>query len=130
MPLATPLHVAGSQVTPAHVLADVCSVELAVARSTCELAALLMERAGTGGAVFRNFYRDFLGEAAELLGKSPVLKDARQLFAESATEWTAVAALIEESGRTAKRDPLVDAAARCERIADLEVAAMKKLAAI
>ncbi len=93
-----------------------------------ELVALLMERAGTGGALFRNFYRDFLGEAAELLGKSPALKEARQLFADSAAEWTAIAALIGESGRSGEGAPLADAAARCARAADIEVAAMKKLA--
>lgn len=95
-----------------------------------ELAALLMERAGTGGALFRNFYRDFLGEAAELLGRSAALKEARQLFADSAAEWTAIAALIEEGGRAGTAAPLADAAGRCARVADLEVAAMKKLASI
>ena len=34
------------------------------------LAALLMERAGTGGALFRNFYRDFLREAREHLPRA------------------------------------------------------------
>lgn len=95
-----------------------------------ELAALLMERAGTGGALFRNFYRDFLGEAAELLGKSPALQEARELFADSAAEWSAIAALIEKSGQSGDSEPLANAAARCERAADLEVAAMRKLAAI
>jgi hypothetical protein len=95
-----------------------------------ELAALLMERAGTGGALFRNFYRDFLDEAGELLGKSPALKEARQHFADSAAEWTAIAALIEESGRSGKSEPLADAATRCAVVADMEVAAMKRLATI
>jgi hypothetical protein len=95
-----------------------------------ELAALLMERAGTGGALFRNFYRDFLRESAELLGKSAALNEARQLFADSAAEWTAIAALIEESGRSSRREPLLEAAKRCSGVADVEVAAMKKLTAI
>ncbi len=30
--------------------------------------AMLMERAGTGGALFRNLYRDFLKESHELIG--------------------------------------------------------------
>ena len=34
---------------------------------------MLMERAGTGGALFRNLYRDFLKESYELL-KLDVLK--------------------------------------------------------
>jgi hypothetical protein len=95
-----------------------------------ELAALLMERAGTGGALFRNFYRDFLEEAAAILGISPALVSARQLFAESAGEWTAVAALIEEGARGGQAAPLVQAAERCRAIARLEVAAMRELASL
>jgi hypothetical protein len=93
-----------------------------------ELAALLMERAGTGGALFRNLYRDFLQEAAELLGKSTALTEAHRLFAQSASEWTAIAASIDDSARSGANEPLLAAAARCRRIADLEVAAMKELA--
>jgi hypothetical protein len=94
-----------------------------------ELAALLMERAGTGGALFRNFYRDFLQEAAGLLGRSAALTEARQLFAQSASEWTAIAASIHDA-RTGRSEPLIEAAARCRRAADLEVKAMTRLAAL
>ena len=94
------------------------------------LAALLMERAGTGGALFRNFYRDFLEEAAAILGQSPALIAARQRFADSAGEWTAVAALIDESARSGQAAPLVQAAARCRAVARLEVAAMRELATL
>ena len=92
------------------------------------LAALLMEKAGTGGALFRNFFRDFLLEAREYLGAKPPLKSAHQLFAESAEEWSAVAALIESAGRTQQAAPLQEAATRCLRIADIEVQAMGLLA--
>ena len=96
-----------------------------------ELAALLMERAGTGGSLFRNFYRDFLDEAREHLpGARGKLGEARELFADSAREWAAIAALIESSGRTGEAAPLEDAAQRCRRVADIEVAAMKLLAGI
>ena len=71
------------------------------------LAALLMERAGTGGSLFRNFYRDFLSEAREYLaGARAKLAQARALFAESAREWAAIAASIERSARTAEAAPL------------------------
>jgi hypothetical protein len=90
------------------------------------LSALLMEKAGTGGALFRNFYRDFLLEARDHLGAKPALKRAHALFAESADEWTAVATLI-HAARNGEAQPLNDAAARCLRIADLEVEAMKQL---
>lgn len=79
-----------------------------------------MERAGTGGALFRNFYRDFLEQAPEWLGKSPALLEARKLFAHSASEWTAVAALIDDSSRSGES----------VQIAELEVVAMKKLVAL
>ena len=92
------------------------------------LAALLMEKAGTGGALFRNFFRDFLLEAREYLGASPALKQAQQSFAEAAKEWAAVAGLIEAAGRGAKTADLHEAAQRCLRNADLEVAGMRALA--
>jgi hypothetical protein len=95
-----------------------------------ELAALLMERAGTGGALFRNFYRDFLEQAREWSDAPSVLTDARRLFADSASEWTAVAALIDESARSGESAPLEAAATRCRQIADLEVSAMKMLAKV
>ena len=91
------------------------------------LTALLMEKAGTGGALFRNFFRDFLLEAREHLGAKPELKHAHQLFADSAAEWAAVAALIGSAGRTADTAPLREAASRCLRIADVEVDAMRVL---
>jgi hypothetical protein len=93
------------------------------------LAALMMEKAGTGGALFRNFFRDFLLEAREYLGERPALRRAHQSFAASAAEWAAVAALIESAGRAADPAALQEAAQRCERIAELEVAGMRALAA-
>jgi hypothetical protein len=96
-----------------------------------ELAALLMERAGTGGSLFRNFYRDFLAEAREHLpGVHAKLSAAQRLFAESAGEWGAIAALIDSSARTLSAAPLHDAAERCRRVAAIEVAAMQKLVAL
>lgn len=94
------------------------------------LAALLMEKAGTGGSLFRNFYRDFLFEARDPLGATPELKRAHGLFAESAAEWAAVAASIESAGRSGDAAPLRDAASRCHRIAEVEVEAMRLLAKI
>ncbi|MBC8027950.1 MAG: BtrH N-terminal domain-containing protein [Steroidobacteraceae bacterium] len=94
------------------------------------LAAMLMEKAGTGGSLFRNFYRDFLLEARDQLGATPELKRAHGLFAESAAEWAAVAASIESAGRKADAAPLRDAASHCHRIAEIEVEAMRLLAKI
>jgi hypothetical protein len=94
------------------------------------LSALLMEKAGTGGSLFRNFYRDFLLEAREYLGTKPPLKRAHQLFSESAAEWGAVAALLGSAARRAQAAPLEEAATRCLRIADVETAAMRMLATL
>jgi hypothetical protein len=94
------------------------------------LVALLMEKAGTGGSLFRNFFRDFLREAREHLGPGPELRRAHELFSASATEWAAVAGLIESAGRSADAAHLRDAASRCHRIADVEVEAMRMLATL
>jgi hypothetical protein len=56
-------------------------------------AALLMEKAGTGGALFRNLYRDFLGECIQLLN-SRDLRTGYALYTEAASLWTETAALI------------------------------------
>lgn len=62
-------------------------------------AAMLMEEAGTGGALFRNFYRDFLKEAYELL-RIPELKMAHDTFVEIAGMWNFVSELFELVSQT------------------------------
>lgn len=94
------------------------------------LSALLMEKAGTGGSLFRNFYRDFLREAGEHVGARTELKRARDAFAAAAEEWGAVATSIATAGRTAEAAHLESAAARCHRIAETETGAMRLLAAL
>lgn len=91
-------------------------------------AALMMERAGTGGALFRNFYRDFLSEAQALLPREQGrLERARMLFSESAAAWTAVASLIAEAGAQRNLGQLHEAAGICTHIADIELKAMQEL---
>lgn len=55
--------------------------------------AVMMERAGTGGALFRNLYRDFLRESYALLQSDP-LGEAAEAFSEIARKWTNVAAMF------------------------------------
>lgn len=55
--------------------------------------AILMEKAGTGGALFRNLYRDFLNEAYALLGDEDLKKSAAA-FTEIASLWSAISALF------------------------------------
>lgn len=104
------------------------------ARSPAEdlrLAADLMERAGTGGSLFRNLYRDFLGEAAEHVPAqaSPILA-ARDGFARSAERWATVAQLLEQCARDGCAQHLTEASGLCRSIAEDEVAAMQILARI
>lgn len=61
--------------------------------------AMLMEKAGTGGALFRNLYRDFLKESYELL-KIKQIDEAHKIFSEAATLWTKVSALFNKTGET------------------------------
>ncbi|MEU6609066.1 BtrH N-terminal domain-containing protein [Streptomyces shenzhenensis] len=71
-------------------------------------AADLMEKAGTGGALFRNLYRDFLAECTQQLDSSH-LRTGHGLYAEAATLWTEVAALITTAGETGSAQYLAQA---------------------
>ena len=63
-----------------------------------KLSAMMMEKAGTGGALFRNLYRDFLKESYDLL-KLDELKIAHEAFTEIAILWTSVSHLFEKVSR-------------------------------
>lgn len=93
------------------------------------LAANLMERAGTGGALFRNLYRDFLDEAASLLpAKAERIRTARDAFARSANMWTGIARLVDRCAADGRAAHLVEASALCRPIVESEVSAMQALA--
>ncbi|GIP18637.1 lantibiotic ABC transporter [Paenibacillus montaniterrae] len=87
------------------------------------LTALLMERAGTGGALFRNLYRDYLQECAEQLD-DPKIIQAHRLFVEIASLWVNVSASIDRAGRTGDFKELDQASQLLLEIADKERAAM------
>ncbi|MEN2423137.1 BtrH N-terminal domain-containing protein [Streptomyces rimosus] len=89
-------------------------------------AALLMERGGTGGALFRAFYRDFLAECAELLDDGR-LRTGHRLYAEAAALWTQTAALIGEAGTSGDAQPLVRAGSVLAELARIEREAMEAL---
>ncbi|WP_417363820.1 BtrH N-terminal domain-containing protein [Galbibacter sp.] len=61
--------------------------------------AMLMEKAGTGGSLFRNLYRDFLLESAELL-ECKHIKEAHTQYAIVAELWKRVSELFYEVGNT------------------------------
>ncbi|MFF8974976.1 BtrH N-terminal domain-containing protein [Streptomyces sp. NPDC014995] len=89
-------------------------------------AAVLMEKAGTGGALFRNLYRDFLGECAQLLG-SRHLRTGHRLYTEAATLWTEVAALITKAGESGDVQCLVQACTVLFDLSHIEREAMQEL---
>src|SRR5205814_2155261 len=69
--------------------------------------AALMESGGTGGALFRNLYRDFLAECTTLVD-SDALRTGHRLYGEAAELWTRVAACIataDLAGASAPRRP-------------------------
>lgn len=90
------------------------------------LTALLMERAGTGGALFRNLYRDFLKECVDLFGDSKV-EQAYWLFTEIAPMWVSVSSLIDHTGRTGNHQELNLVSELLLEIADKERVAMELL---
>ncbi|WP_052850955.1 BtrH N-terminal domain-containing protein [Streptomyces avicenniae] len=89
-------------------------------------AARLMESAGTGGALFRNLYRDFLAECAELID-SAHLRTGHALYAEAATAWTEVAALITRAGESGDARCLAQAATLLTELSRIEREAMQAL---
>ncbi|MDP9867345.1 MULTISPECIES: BtrH N-terminal domain-containing protein [Streptosporangium] len=89
-------------------------------------AALLMEKAGTGGALFRNLYRDFLADCTQLLDSSH-LRTGHGLYAEAATLWTGAAALITEAGESGEAQYLAQAGTVLCDLSRIEREAMQAL---
>ncbi|MFJ9596744.1 BtrH N-terminal domain-containing protein [Streptomyces virginiae] len=92
-------------------------------------AAVLMEKAGTGGALFRNLYRDFLAECAHLL-ESHHLRTGHRLYAEAALLWTEAAALIKEAGEKGDARHLARAGSVLGDLARVEREAMHALSCL
>lgn len=93
------------------------------------LTALMMERAGTGGALFRNLYRDFLKECVDMFGGSK-LEQAYLLFTEIAPLWNSVSALIDNTGRTGNQQELKLASELLVDISERERSAMELILTI
>jgi len=93
------------------------------------LAALLMERAGTGGSIFRNFYRDFLHESYDIV-KNTEIKKGFEAFSTIAKNWCEVAKLLEETSKTLDQKYLIQASELCKSLAKSEVDAMRGLSSV
>jgi hypothetical protein len=61
--------------------------------------AMLMEEAGTGGALFRNLYRDFLKESSEIM-ENETLQNVYTMFVEIANLWNQVSHMFGETAKT------------------------------
>ncbi|GAA5045101.1 hypothetical protein HNP84_002699 [Thermocatellispora tengchongensis] len=89
-------------------------------------AALLMEKAGTGGALFRALYRDFLGECVQLIDDSD-LRAGHKLYGEAAILWTDVATLIAKAGESGDAGYLERARVLLHDLSRIEKDAMQLL---
>ncbi len=92
-------------------------------------SAMLMERAGTGGALFRNLYRDFLKESYDLL-QLDTLKQAHKEFVDIANLWTDVSNLFMQVSKTKDKIYIEQASGILKQLATKEKNAMEKLAEI
>ncbi len=88
--------------------------------------AMIMEKAGTGGALFRNLYRDFLEESYECL-KHDKLKRAHEAFVEIAVLWSTVSSLFGKVSQTASTQYISEASEVLMDISRKEKTAMEVL---
>jgi len=95
-------------------------------KNDLELAASLMEGGGTGGALFRNLYRDFLGESLNIV-PSKELASGHKAYTEIAPLWTRVSGLITEGGKTSDQKYLDEASDILKDISRQEKEAMEIL---
>jgi hypothetical protein len=93
------------------------------------LAASLMESGGTGGALFRNMYRDFLAECLTMVDDDN-LRAGHRMYHEAAALWTHVSKRFAAAGQTADPAHLAEASAILHELADTERAAMQTLAGV
>lgn len=98
-------------------------------RQDLTLAASLMERGGTGGALFRNMYRDFLAQCSAIVDDDN-LRIGHQMYCEIAPLWTEVSRHIATAGESGDERHLADASAILFDLADKERNAMQTLANI
>ncbi|MGH4125480.1 MAG: BtrH N-terminal domain-containing protein [Clostridium sp.] len=94
--------------------------------SDFKTTAMLMEKAGTGGALFRNLYRDFLKESYDLL-KIEKLNDAYRMFVEIALLWTKVSDLFEKTSEMKNIDYINQASEILIDLSQKEKSAMELL---
>lgn len=91
-----------------------------------QTSAMIMERAGTGGALFRNLYRDFLLEAYKLTGIK-ILKTGYEDFCRHAQKWTEISKLFRQVGESKNVDYLNQASQLFMELSTEEKRTMEEL---
>jgi Domain of unknown function (DUF4872) len=97
--------------------------------SDAQTIAILMEKAGTGGALFRNLYRDFLKESDDLL-KLDALKSGYEIFKDIAELWTNIAHLLNTFSQTGDSKWMEEVSAILKNLSDKEKKAVTLLATL
>lgn len=92
-----------------------------------QTTAMLMERAGTGGSLFRNLFRDFLQQIIQELGFTE-LAGAHEQFCGISEQWKRVSDLLHEAGETENIASINEASKILVSLSQQEYAAMSQLA--
>ena len=87
---------------------------------------MFMERAGTGGSIFRNLYRDFLIESYEQT-QIEAYKFGAEAFTEIALKWKTVSELFEQIAKTKEIKYVHEASELLKELSSLEKNAMQEL---
>jgi Butirosin biosynthesis protein H, N-terminal/Domain of unknown function (DUF4872) len=96
-----------------------------IEKDFCTLS-MIMEKAGTGGALFRNLYRDFLFESYTLTGLEG-LQSEGLAYRKIAKKWTRVSALFEQAGMTKDIKFINEACQILEELSEYERNSMLRL---
>jgi len=91
-----------------------------------QTTAMLMERAGTGGSLFRNLYRDFLNESASILESDELLR-AHNDFTSIALKWKEISELFHQAGETENVKYINQASELLRELSAVEKSAMERL---
>lgn len=91
--------------------------------------AMLMEKAGTGGSIFRNLYKDFLNEAQEHL-ENKTIKKACEQYSQIAKSWKYVSELLNSAGETEEQKYIDEASKLLIELSTQEKETMELLLAV
>lgn len=91
-----------------------------------QTTAMLMEKGGTGGSIFRNLYRDFLKESSELLNSKDI-KEAYKAYSEIAFLWKDISDLFYQAGETKDIKYINQASDILVELSDKERGTMERL---